>query len=256
MIKKVSHSCFDWIKSSTTTSKEPSVSDCIPPLFEAYCKVLHTIYIDTSIEDLNITWDDYIKSNRDFNPDDPIENLLSNATYNYGQPDEDFEGVQVSWKDLAKSFNIKFVPELNAESFTKKFKNGSWPRYLVGPTEGLLTEQETNTIINIISDMYPNEDVYFRFFLMSTIKLENDLFFKGKLTDYLLFQNSKEVISSPNHVWPQSKEWCVCTDYDLTFTLIGGSRQLINNFLNSDDLECLEVLPKTGVSYLADKINS
>ena len=56
---------------------------------------------------------------------------------------------------------------------------------------------------------------------------------------------------SPEYWWPPNRAWCVCSDYDLMFTVVGGSRHLISALLKSDVLECLEVTPQTRIDSLA-----
>ena len=43
---------------------------------------------------------------------------------------------------------------------------------------------------------------------------------------------------------------CVCSNYDLGFTIVGGDADLIDRLLRSDVLECIEVTPETRADSL------
>jgi hypothetical protein len=72
------------------------------------------------------------------------------------------------------------------------------------------------------------------------------LLYKGKLLDIaslLVEQQSAE------YWWPESRNWCVCSDYDLPFTVVGGPQNFIDQILASNILEAVVVTPQTRIDY-------
>lgn len=55
---------YKWIEDETDPLRSSedqewqgnSVSSCIPPCYDAYCKIFHVIWEDLSVEDRNISW--------------------------------------------------------------------------------------------------------------------------------------------------------------------------------------------------------
>ena len=60
---------------------------------------------------------------------------------------------------------------------------------------------------------------------------------------------------SPSLFWPLDRSWCVATEVDFDSTLVGGSRQLIDDVLASD-LETWEVRPDDSLASDGDTINT
>jgi len=57
---------------------------------------------------------------------------------------------------------------------------------------------------------------------------------------------------TPTHWFPEDRSWLVCSDYDLTFTLVGGSARLAQELLDHPVLECVSVQPETRVDWQVD----
>jgi hypothetical protein len=89
--------------------------------------------------------------------------------------------------------------------------------------------------------------------LLATLAWAEDLLFEGMLEDASLFpEEVDDVRLTPTHWFPKDRSWLVCTDYDLTFTLIGGSESLVRDLLASREVECLPANPETRVDRDAD----
>ena len=57
--------------------------------------------------------------------------------------------------------------------------------------------------------------------------------------------------------WPEyHRSWCVATDIDSGFTLIGGSAECVNALLASPDLEVLPVSVEDKIDVFSDALNS
>lgn len=59
----------------------------------------------------------------------------------------------------------------------------------------------------------------------------------------------------PQLVWPRDAAWCIATEIDFGFTLIGGTREAIDHILGSDTLEGFEVDPSDDMSWDGDLVN-
>ena len=60
---------------------------------------------------------------------------------------------------------------------------------------------------------------------------------------------------SPNLWWPQDRAWCVATEIDLMTSYVGGFRQCIDAILASAELEAFEVSAEMSVQWDSDTIN-
>lgn len=77
--------------------------------------------------------------------------------------------------------------------------------------------------------------------------------YSGDLQEILDLRERGGVQSLPEHWWPNSRDWCVNTDWDLPFTLIGGPADLIRRFGEHPDLEAVAVNPDTRIDAFADE---
>jgi hypothetical protein len=80
---------------------------------------------------------------------------------------------------------------------------------------------------------------------MPYIGTDKPLLFSGELKDLPDFSAA----TPPEYWWPQSQRWCVCSDYDLPFTIIGGSHGLIDQIGSNALLETVMVTPSTRIDY-------
>ena len=80
---------------------------------------------------------------------------------------------------------------------------------------------------------------------MQFMGTDQSLLFEGSLEEAPEFFSTFQF--GPEFWWPADHQWCVSSDYDLTFTTVGGSIQLIAALLESDVLECIEVGPAIRV---------
>lgn len=81
--------------------------------------------------------------------------------------------------------------------------------------------------------------------------MKKPLLFHGGLDELEDVMKSGPYQFSPEYWWPPNHSWCVCSDYDLMFTVIGGSKELISNLLDNDALECIAVGADTRIDYFA-----
>jgi hypothetical protein len=59
----------------------------------------------------------------------------------------------------------------------------------------------------------------------------------------------------PQFFWPEDHSWVIGTDIDFTFTIIGGTRRLVDAVLADDRFEAFEVHEGDDLSWAGDVIN-
>lgn len=93
-------------------------------------------------------------------------------------------------------------------------------------------------------------------------------------TEYVLMETSLDELSDPGWVfkaglgwveghdglfpqffWPEDRAWVIGTDIDFTFTIVGGSRRLIDAILADGLFEALEVHEDDDLTWDGDVIN-
>ncbi len=248
-----------WIEEGViqTTSDTPNtVAHCIPPVFPRYAKIFHPIYEDLSVEDETLTWQEAARTE----PTGPktrtaqdIQDVLSTSTLVYGTAGPGSRPVRIRWAEAARRLGVPFVPTLSSWSFTRQFPGGSWPRYLIGPEEGNLAIVERDALASILRQNANVDRCLFHFWFLATADWKKDLLFEGTLDDASRFPDEiSNVRSTPTHWFPEDRSWLVCTDHDLTFTLVGGPDPLIRELLDHHALECVSVQPGTRVDWRAD----
>lgn len=267
MIESTDVSAFNWIvkgrdalisNADSAAWKGVFVAHCLPRGFAAYCKLLHPIYEDPSVENRAVTWEEESRAN----PPSPGSGSAAGtfAAIADGavlvRRDAGVEtpsGSRVLWRTLAEKYELIFHSELNAESFRRAFSSGSWPRYLLGPTEGTLDKATCEALVDVLKPFSQEQLIWFRV----SDCLINDLphLYSGHLDEVTLFLTKAHFGGTPEYWWPDDRTWCVCSDWDLPFTLVGGSRALIDACIKHPALECLEVKPENRVDYRADRIN-
>ncbi len=241
-----------------TPATNSTVAGCIPPIFPSYTKVLHPINEDLSVEDKELTWQEKDEA-MDPTPapktgiERTLADALSQSTLVYGGSHPGSRPVRIRWSKLAGRLGLSFVPTISAQSFTRQFPGGSWPRRLLGPQEGCIDGPERDALASVLCRHTDTDRTFFHFWLLATTDWQADKLFEGLLDEVSLFPN--EALGArltPTHWFPEDRSWLVCSDYDLTFTLVGGSLSLARELLDHPLLECVPVLPETRVDWQAD----
>ena len=269
MVAPADMAYFDWIvkardmrpaRGVDSTSRNGNVvAQYVPRVFAAYCKLFHPIHQDASIRDHVPAWSEEKRANpapaETESGKKALAAILSDGLLFGGWSGvEEPQDSRVLWHTLAEKHGLVFHPEFNHESFRKAFAAGSWPRYLLGPAEGTLDRKSCKALISILKPLSRANGIYFRFsdFLM------NDLphLYSGDLNELTIFLTKPHFFGTPECWWPEDRSWCVYTDWDLTFTLIGGSRTLVDACVAHPMLECIVVQPETRIDFRADALNA
>ena len=241
---------FDWITRgrtptphSTDLNAERGVGlSCVLPLeFDRYGKILHRIdaryeHIDNPLspEEINVLGI----------PDcDPLKKfVLEKRRFT--------NSTRVFWREAAELLGVPYAPTINHSWFSRILRPHPecWPRFLWGPAEGSLDEKECSELASILSTFSNQQDCYFRLAEIPFVGTDQPLLFGGSLLEVADYFGHFQF--TPEYWWPADRRWCVCTDYDLDFTFVGGSAELVDLLLKSEVLECIEVNPDIRVDYL------
>lgn len=258
---------FSWIAKSLVlsgTQFDPthgfSVARCLPSFFPAYLKIFHPIFVDLNISDQKITWDEWEKSGagrtkyayREATADTKSMTDAVLFASPYVEPVEDTSRIR--WRDLAARYGLLFGPEFNDHSYRAAFAK-SWPRYLYGPAEGFLELDQYSPLTSVLSRHTEPQFIYLKMSDMWKVGEEVDRIFRGDINEVVEFLRSHSPFQSPEYLWPEDRSWCVNSDYDLNFTLIAGTTDLILALSHDEILETIPVTPETRVDYLADRQN-
>ncbi|MBB3918334.1 hypothetical protein [Rhizobium fabae] len=249
---------IDWIKHSIAKASPETlgtVSRLIPPIYPAYVKIFHPLYEDLTVEDMQLTWHEHalrFSQPTSGEQQDLEATILRSATMVYGGPTSDSQLFPLRWRALCSALGIPYAPTLSVWSFTRHFVGGSWPKRLIGPDEGTLAPIERDALISVLRRRTPAGSCFFHFWLLATEDME-DLVFRGTLDEAAAFPDDVPGVRlTPTHWFPEDRSWLVCSDYDLTFTLVGGSESLVQDLMDSQVLECVRVHPGTRIDSHAD----
>ena len=242
----------EWIEKSkkpvTEAYKPVRVQNCLPSVFAAYCKLFHPIYLDPEVRDHSVSWHKAESQNVD------SVGVRSGGALVRESSHGRMKGDRVRWSELANRHGLTFHPEINVESFTRAFADRSWPRYLLGPDEGTLDNATCDALVSGLSPHVGATRCYFYYSGLSVAGYAPQLY-RGSLADVHGFLEMDHVNASPEYWWPEDHEWCIHTDWDLPFTLIGGSQAIVDAVANHPLLEMQPVTLMSRVDYQADQLN-
>lgn len=241
---------FDWIARGRmqTTPRENNpdwsgntVRHLMPPTFEAYAKIFHRL--EAHYENIDNPLSDEEIAVLQVPGCTPIRALVERVR-------ERNEGTRVRWREAAESLGFPYVPGLSDDWFRTRLEPGCWPRFIYGPGEGYLEEDAYMEIASLLSEADDSKYCFYRLPEIPFVATDQPLLFQGTLIEV----NSIPTIGTwkaPEYWWPSNHEWCICSDYDLSFTFIGGPRELISRILKSKEIEAIEVQPDLKVDYFA-----
>jgi hypothetical protein len=238
---------FEWIRSGRDDQPfgrdDPRwvgnfVSHLLPKTFATYAKVFHQIdvYYDNIDNPLSPKELEILRIPPCVELKSLIEKLRANC-----------RGTRLRWKEIAEFLQVPFQPELNHEWYRAKLEAGCWPRFLKGPDEGTLNHEECSALVSVLLPFTGNQRCFFRFAEMPFVGTDKPLMFQGSLEEVKTFPGDEAYRFTPEYWWPADQSWCVCSDYDLMFTFVGGSKDLISRLSENEVLECIEVTLSTRI---------
>lgn len=228
----------DWIKRQATLGPNVEVDGeqtddnlfwylltvCCPLIFESYAIVLHPFWINWKAKDL-------IESGLKLTEDQVEE--------------KDFQ--RLTWTEFLKVFNKVF--ELNTANSTsieiqENLRKDEWPVYIWYPEEGNCETPELKFILDKLIENYGNSEVDYFYCLLKTKNWENEIIYRGKLTEFECLKSQEDLRDNPTAIYPDYQSWCIVTDYDLPFTYVGGSKEFIQELTASSEFDIYELEPK------------
>jgi len=255
------HTIFQWIEHGRAAldprGRDASgwtgntVRHLMPDVFEAYVKVFHRLdaYYDNIDNPLSPQEQEVLGLPRC----EPLRDLVTRL--------RTFDGnTRVRWKSVAEALGLPFVAGLSDDWCRAVVETGCWPRYIYGPEDGQLYEEALLELSSLLAGHGHGEvqRCYFRLPKVPFLGTDQPLLYEGLLTDVMAFPMEPSTknpvyycLNTPEYWWPPTNDWCVCSDYDLAFTVIGGPRSLLQGVLNSSVLEALEVQPDFRIDVYA-----
>jgi hypothetical protein len=242
---------FEWIRSvrEGLLSRDKSdwkcfISDLIPKQFEAYAKVLHQI--DAHYENIDNPLSEAEIAILGIPPCTELRSFVERLRKGGG------EGPRIRWRELAHLYGVPFQAEICHEWFRASMEEPvCWPRFLYGPADGNLNVDELSAILSALRPFAKNQDSFFKFSEIPLIATDKPIQFCGTLDELPTFLTDGKYQFTPEYWWPADHSWCLCSDYDLTFTIVAGSKELVSGVLNDATLEAIQVYPQTRVDSFA-----
>lgn len=239
MIRKLNDlTAYEWIEKETVSVDLENwngggVCNLIPNRYTHFCKIMNsTFYQDRGITDQTLLWSQF----------HPLEQTI-----------EIDLGEGITLKELAKKYEIPYDKKISSKSIERKL--GGCPRYLIYPDEGRIHMDVLKEITKVLAPFTKEQSCYFFYDILKLIDripnadLENGHVYTGKLDDIFTIYNKgeRDGLASPTYWWPEDRSWCLSTDYDLDFTIFGGSKQLLDALMSNENLECIKVDLETRV---------
>ncbi|PYT82376.1 MAG: hypothetical protein DMG40_06375 [Acidobacteria bacterium] len=219
------------------------VSNPIPKQFEAYAKILHQT--DASYKNIDNPLTEREISILKIPPCTTLRSFVERRR-------KENLGPRIRWRELAQLFGVPFEAEICHEWFRARMEEpGCWPRFLLGPDDAGLNDEELSAVLSVLQPFAGNQDSFFRFSEIALIATEKPIQFCGTLDELSAFLATGKYQFTPEYWWPADHSWCVCSDYDLTFTLVAGCKELVSGVLNDATLEAIQVTPQTRIDDYA-----
>ena len=160
--------------------------------------------------------------------------------------------VPTTWRSVAEKYGLTFHEEISSRSYAARFGEIGWPRNLSFPSEGFLPRSLLIQLLPVLQQHTPHDEVYLFQWPPHTI-------FKDGRSDDLVrcrFAEVPEYFEEDyvGYLYAGDRSWMVHTNTDFHFTLVGGSKALLEA-LQSSGLEVLECTATTRVDDYSDRIN-
>src|SRR5258708_17412901 len=91
-----------------------------------------------------------------------------------------------------------------------------------GPHDAGLSAEELSAVLSVLRPFAGNQDSFFRFSEIAFIETDKPIQFCGTLDELSTFLANGKYQFTPEYWWPADHSGCVCSDYDLTFTIVAG----------------------------------
>ena len=202
---------------------------CCPLIFESYAIALHPFWLNLKVKDL----------------------ISSGLTLTENQVDKkDFS--RVNWADFFKLYGHTFsldTANQTQEVIRQGLMNGGtkqidWPVYVWYPAEGNCETEDLKSILSQVEKLFGDDLVNYCYCLLKTEQWDNEKIYRGYLSEFDELKNKSDIRENPTAIFPDNKKWCIVSDYDLSFTYIAGTKELIEKITNSNEFDIFRIEPK------------
>ncbi len=170
------------------------------------------------------------------------------------------ENSPVRWSAIAQWIGLELTRLAQFHSVALK-PNGvqEAPPYDRGPDEGSMIRSDLEALVSILQRWTATpEEVFFCIWegwgcLNVPAEVEKGPRVRLPHRDYLLYRGQVQTAlvnvaedpwrQTPNLWWPRDRSWFVGSEIDLTSTYVAGPKGLVDELLNTPDLEALPALP-------------
>lgn len=225
----------------------------VPPIYDAYLKLLHPIWENLDIPDFEETWDMWDKAQPKPEGLHPMVEIFGRATLQRSSPGQPFRRRRISWRSLGRLYGVEMRPTISVDAFTQMFPDGSWPRRLVGPSEGRMAPEAADALAGHLARHTPNGRCRLYFWLLTACDMVDHHFLADLAELPSAWIEDDNLHASPTYWFAEDLSWTVYTDWDSSETLIGGSRALADDLLRDPTIECIEVTADTPLGRYAER---
>jgi len=242
-------SAWEWLKAAW--AQHPwTVAGLVGDEFPAYCKIFHPC-VELLLEPAVLAGYARAASQGDRQDYDGI--WLARRRLLGGETDVSIPYRRLRIRDLAARFHRPFGADFSVFSIADQL-----PLNIALPEEGVLPKQIAARLIQILRAIRDNWDCFFMWTLTPP-NLGDDVpgvanVYRGDIDDLLAYMSQLTPEGGktlPEFWWPDDRAWAVCTNTDLTFSVMGGSQQLIARVLADPEIEAIRVRSETRVDERA-----
>ena len=189
-----------------------------PNKFDSYAIALHSFWINNKI------------------PKNEIRKIENNDP---DLPEEEF--IRINWKKFYEKKENEFDLNkaiLNSVNVKYPFEQMNNELY---PGDGMMDIKHIESLVEVINEFYGNQEIELFFTFLATKDWKKDLMYNGKINDLPDLLKKGNFTYTPSLIYPKDKNWVVNTDYDLTFSTIGGDTEFINKVVELNTNEIIKV---------------
>jgi hypothetical protein len=231
-----SSSSADWIKPLLQSERIGSVAALVPPIYDAYIRILHPPVVWAQKSQLHSTWfDTCLQTGRIAHPLMQWDSIRPVRRTNVEAPEKG---------SLAEAQTYIVCERLSGDGanvdqcYLAVWNGWAWI--------GSISERPGTPLIG---EFAPDVEINDRTYLLFEAPLlaVPCLGFTTPWNSWLP--------RSPNLLWPESRKWFVATEVDLDSTILAGGSSLITRILNDPAIEAYLVAPGDSLTYDSDVIN-
>ncbi|ATP57614.1 hypothetical protein CPT03_14590 [Pedobacter ginsengisoli] len=195
-----------------------------PLIFERYAIVFHPFWIKT-------------------------EKCLSQDSLQ--QNEKQFDYKAITWPNFFKlygeHFDLQSAIEAQERIRLLLLKDQQWPSNISFPADGDLENTQVQRIRDVILNLYGDIEVNYYYCLLKTSDwFGNEIIYRGRLSELEVLWNRDDILDNPTAIYPDTKEWCIVTNYDAEFTYIGGSQELLGKLASLEGCDVYQIEPKSS----------